>query len=422
VKLKDVLSPEHVVVPLRAGTVKEATERLAERLVQVGAVAEPQRLNAVIRHTWPEDMVSVGEHAFLPHFRTEAVRGLVAAVGISPAPIRWEKDPNRSARIVIFIVAPLRDAALYLQVVGAFARALSDPDTVLALLAAKTAEQVVRLAALDAVELPSQLTVRDIMTPQAFTVRADQTLGEVAHLMIEQDIRAMPVVDDASSLIGMVTHRELLRHLIPDFLQRTKTGEVRAPTRSQLQRASTDPRLILVKEAMARSVLCLSEDQTLADVANLMSSKDVDRFPVVRDMITLAIIKPDAVGAGKAGKILAQLESAGFKIRAARLVKLTTAQAEAFYAVHRERPFYRSLVAFMTSGPALAVALQRDDAVARLRDVIGATDPAEAKPGTVRKLYAESKERNAIHASDAPETAAREVAFFFPERELHELA
>src|SRR5438094_7438246 len=128
------------------------------------------------------------------------------------------------------------------------------------------------------------------MTPQAFTVRADQTLGEVAHLMIEQDIRAMPVVDDASSLIGMVTHRELLRHLIPDFLQRTKTGEVRAPTRSQLQRASTDPRLILVKEAMARSVLCLSEDQTLADVANLMSSKDVDRFPVVREGVVVGLL------------------------------------------------------------------------------------------------------------------------------------
>src|SRR3989441_11247158 len=102
-------------------------------------------------------------------------------------------------------------------------------------------------------------------------------------------------------------------------------------------------------------------------------------------MITLAIIKPDAVHAGKAGKILAQLESAGFKIRAARLVKLTTVQAEAFYAAHRERPFYRPLVAFMTSGPALALALERDDAVARLRDVIGATDPAEAKPGTGRK-------------------------------------
>src|SRR5437773_12054975 len=138
-------------------------------------------------------------------------------------------------------------------------------------------------------------------------------------------------------------------------------------------------------------------------------------------MLTLAIIKPDAVKRGLAGKIVAHLEAAGFAVHAARLIKLSNAQAEAFYAVHRERPFYRSLVAFMTSGPALALALERDDAVTRLREVIGATDPAEAQPGTVRKLYAESKERNAIHASDSPETAAREVVFFFPERALHEL-
>ena len=138
-------------------------------------------------------------------------------------------------------------------------------------------------------------------------------------------------------------------------------------------------------------------------------------------MLTLAIVKPDAVRAGHTGKILALLETAGFVMRAARLVKLSTAQAEGFYEVHRERPFYRSLVTFMTSGPALALALERDDAVARLREVIGATDPAEAKPGTVRKLFAESKERNAIHASDSPENAAREVAFFFAEGELREL-
>jgi len=138
-------------------------------------------------------------------------------------------------------------------------------------------------------------------------------------------------------------------------------------------------------------------------------------------MLTLAIIKPDAIGAGRAGKILAHLETAGFAVRAARLVKLSVAQAEAFYEVHRERPFYRSLVTFMTSGPALALALERPDAVAQLRQVIGATDPADAQPGTVRQLYAESKERNAIHASDSPENAAREVAFFFPESELREL-
>src|SRR5207247_9894803 len=131
-------------------------------------------------------------------------------------------------------------------------------------------------------------------------------------------------------------------------------------------------------------------------------------------MLTLAIIKPDAVGAGKAGKILTHLESAGCKIRAARLVQLTTGQAEAFSEVHRDRPFYRSLVTFMTSGPGLALALERDDAVTRLREVIGATDPAEAKPGTVRQLYAESKEPNASHASDSPEPAAHGVAIFFP--------
>jgi len=132
-------------------------------------------------------------------------------------------------------------------------------------------------------------------------------------------------------------------------------------------------------------------------------------------MLTLAIIKPDAVQAGNTGKVLAHLEGQGFKLRGARLVRLDTKQAEAFYAVHRERPFFRPLVTFMTSGPALALALYRDNAVAHLREVIGATDPAQAQPGTIRKLYAESKERNAIHASDSPENAKQEVAFFFPE-------
>jgi nucleoside-diphosphate kinase len=132
-------------------------------------------------------------------------------------------------------------------------------------------------------------------------------------------------------------------------------------------------------------------------------------------VLTLAIIKPDAVAAATTGKILAHLEAEGFKLRGARLIRLATAQAEDFYAVHRDRPFFRSLVTFMTSGPALALALERDNAVAHLRAVIGATDPAEARPGTVRQLYAQSKERNAIHASDSPENARREVAFFFTE-------
>ena len=133
---------------------------------------------------------------------------------------------------------------------------------------------------------------------------------------------------------------------------------------------------------------------------------------------TLTIIKPDAVAGGKAGAILAHLEGAGFSVRALRMTRLTESQAKAFYAVHSERPFYGSLVEFMTSGPVMPAVLEAENAVPKLRSVIGATDPAEAEEGTVRRLYAESKERNAIHASDSDENAAIEVAFFFPESEL----
>lgn len=133
---------------------------------------------------------------------------------------------------------------------------------------------------------------------------------------------------------------------------------------------------------------------------------------------TLTIIKPDAFSSGKAGKIIAHLEAGGFKVRAARVMRLTDAQASEFYAVHRDRPFYKSLVTFMTSGTCMPMVVEKAGAVAALRKAIGATDPAEAEAGTVRKLYAESKERNAIHASDSDENATRESRFFFPDTEL----
>jgi nucleoside-diphosphate kinase len=133
---------------------------------------------------------------------------------------------------------------------------------------------------------------------------------------------------------------------------------------------------------------------------------------------TLTIVKPDAFGSGKAGKIVAHLEQGGFKVKAARVLHMTEAQAGAFYEVHKERPFYGSLVKFMTSGPCMPLVLEKDNAVLSLRDAIGATDPAEAAEGTVRKLYAESKERNAIHASDSDENAEREARFFFSEVEM----
>jgi nucleoside-diphosphate kinase len=133
---------------------------------------------------------------------------------------------------------------------------------------------------------------------------------------------------------------------------------------------------------------------------------------------TLTIIKPDSFNSGKGGLIIALLEKAGFKVVASRVMRLSEAQASAFYAVHKERPFFAPLVRFMTSGKCMPIVLERADAVSTLRKTIGATDPAEAEAGTVRKLYAESKERNAIHASDSDENAEREANFFFAESDL----
>ena len=133
---------------------------------------------------------------------------------------------------------------------------------------------------------------------------------------------------------------------------------------------------------------------------------------------TLTIIKPDAFGAGKAGRIIAHLEAQGFRVLAARVTHMGDAEAGAFYEVHRERPFFGSLTKFMTSGPCMPMILEKPDAVAALRAAIGTTDPAEAAAGTVRKLFAESKERNAIHASDSDENAEREARFFFADTEV----
>ena len=133
---------------------------------------------------------------------------------------------------------------------------------------------------------------------------------------------------------------------------------------------------------------------------------------------TLCIIKPDAVAANLTGRILDHIEQSGLRVVAMRMLRLETARAEAFYAVHRERPFFEPLVAFMTSGPVVVAALEGEDAIARYRKLMGATNPEEADPGTLRKLFATNIERNAVHGSDAPETARTEIDFFFDAADL----
>jgi nucleoside-diphosphate kinase len=133
---------------------------------------------------------------------------------------------------------------------------------------------------------------------------------------------------------------------------------------------------------------------------------------------TFAIIKPDAVAAGQSGEIIALAQKAGFRIAGMKMKRLSTLEAEGFYAVHKERPFYGSLVKFMTEGPVVVLVLEAPDAIKKWRDAMGATNPANAAEGTIRKRFAQSIERNCVHGSDAPETAAVEIPFFFSSAEL----
>jgi nucleoside-diphosphate kinase len=134
---------------------------------------------------------------------------------------------------------------------------------------------------------------------------------------------------------------------------------------------------------------------------------------------TLTIIKPDAIQNGILGRVVARIEETGFRILAAKLVHLTPAQAAGFYIVHKDRPFFRSLAAFMTSGPCLPMVLEADNAIQRLRDLMGATDPSKAAPGTIRREFATSIEANVIHGSDSLQSAAFEIPYFFPALEIH---
>ena len=134
---------------------------------------------------------------------------------------------------------------------------------------------------------------------------------------------------------------------------------------------------------------------------------------------TLTILKPDAIAKNAAGQIIARFEKAGLKVLAAKLIHLSPAQAAGFYIVHKKRPFYASLCAFMTQGPCMPIVLEGESAIARLRDLMGATDPAKAAPGTIRKDFASSIEANAVHGSDSPESAAFEIPYFFSAMEIY---
>ena len=276
-KLGSLISPDRVVVPLPAGPLPVAANALLMRLA--GAVDDMDRLRQRMDENRPEDMVAMGDRAFLLHFRTDAARELVVALGTSTQPISRDvgDGEHQSARIVLFIVAPPRLAAPYLQVLSAFSRLFAQPALVEAMLAERTPEGLARLLANAEYEAPERLSVRDIMTAEPRVVTPDTPLRQAAQDMVRAGIGGLPVVDDQGRVIGMLSERELMRHLLTAYLQGGSTG---ASTTSGTKTPPASGRR-LVRDVMTRQVLCVSPDQPLAEVASIMTSKDVDRVPVV---------------------------------------------------------------------------------------------------------------------------------------------
>jgi CBS domain-containing protein len=280
VKLADLLGPRRVVVPLPAATLEEGLRVLVDACVADGRVADALRLDEVIRESWPEDTMSLGPHAWLPHFRTDAVRGLVVALGIAEASIAAGARetgalPGTEPRMILLIVASPRDTASYLQTVAAFARMLARDDVAEALMSARSPAEVLALPALREQELEGQLLVRDVMRAQVVALRPDDTLDAAARTLARVGADALPVVAEGDQVVGMRSYRELLRQLAPGYVQRATGGAPAKP--------APDPRTLRVRDAMARSVFCVSEDQTVADAAHLLTSRDVERVPVVAE-------------------------------------------------------------------------------------------------------------------------------------------
>lgn len=275
-----LLRRERILVPLEASTLREASRQLTDALVDSGAAADPERLRKLLGDTLPGDVVVVGQ-TFLLHLRTDAVPRIAMALGVAADPIQLDEEGGKQARIVMLIVAPPKETSQYLQALSAMARALGSDDVVDAMLAARGPEDVMEAEQLAELELPGYLSVRDVMVRRRYAVQSTATLGDALRLMVAKGVHALPVVSETNEVLGIVTHRELIRHLLPLYVHRM-SGAHRPPAK---RRAETegDPHAIPIREVMDRSVLCVSEDQTLADVAALMINRDIERFPVVRD-------------------------------------------------------------------------------------------------------------------------------------------
>src|SRR5258708_25903486 len=214
-KLRDVLATERTIVPLPATTLEGAAAALLDRRAVARGFPAEAKLRGRVSEVRREDVAAMGDRAFLLHYRTDAVGQLWVAVGVAAEPIRQQvNDEERSARVVLMVVTPPRFAARYLQVVAAFARMLRKPEALAAVYAAPDAASMLELDNIQDIALPEQLAVRDVMSYQPRTIRADASLREAARLLARTGLGALPVVDDDERVLGMLTEREVIPHLV----------------------------------------------------------------------------------------------------------------------------------------------------------------------------------------------------------------
>jgi len=268
-KLSDFVAAERILVPLAVDTLSAASDALLGCIEASAAVRDPAKLRRRIDESRSEDLVVVDGRAFVMHYRAEAVGALRVAIGVCPEPIA--RDDARG-RVVVLVVAPPREAARHLQLVRAFARILSQRDVVDAFTRALSAPEIAELDALAEFTLPEELTVRDLMTERPRTTTPEMPLRDAARELLSSGLSALPVVDENGGLLGLLSERELMRHFISTTLPSASSRFT--PPSAQGRRT--------VRDVMTRQVLCVAPEQPLADVAALMTNKDVERVPVVR--------------------------------------------------------------------------------------------------------------------------------------------
>lgn len=274
--LHELLPRERIVVPLEAATLHEAVGSLVDRLAADGVVREPQEVLRLLTTTKLRDLVAIGRYVALPHLRTDLVDHLVVTLGVAPHPLAAEGAAAELApQIVVLVLAPHGAATLYLQTVAALARLFRQPGVVDEIRGARSADEIVELRAFRELKVQPRLTVRDIMTHRVPSVTPDTAVRDAVYLMIQRQLRALPVVGEKDEVLGIISEWDIMRALLPHI--------PRAGGEEEGGNGVAIPSQLKARDIMSRSVLCISEDLGVDEAANTMINKDVEQFPVVSE-------------------------------------------------------------------------------------------------------------------------------------------